>query len=624
MVGEDNLPMEEGRRESATVPVGDQQANPTPGKPSHDGEGLEGKHHEKTGTPSQQKRSTSEIIKELNSSYEDVQTSMSLLTPQFMRGDKQALDTKKAELATVMAVYKREYSELDISGMAAENKELLGQQRDQMFSFEKRFNQFFDEAKALQQLGGESSGKTSHGGQENVSGGSSPPDPKLLENQTKHAKEVQELKKEIDQLRADDAEKTDQIIGKYDKKVDQLRADYEGLIQKADRRISQLEGRLDNYQQSEISYDEVDHDEAEIQNGDPRKEQTIANLKLDTVQLPYFDGKLEEWPNFRDMFEYLVDKSGKLSKVVKFHQLIGHLKASALECIKGYKVTGSNYEAAWADLKKRYDRTDELIEDYIRRFLEVPAIRHKATHVNLRAIIDVTNQMLRALPAMKTKVDQWDPFLNFIVKTKLDEETRSEWKQKLSKDQKKAITDLLDFMEIKATDIQPGQAEKLSQMLSCDIKRKPNNRVFQITEKRGEAGKSECSVCQGAHNLKDCFKFRRMDARTRTSALQKRNLCFRCFQQHKSKECKLGNCPHCEKPHHSLLCYKKEAEKRSANQNQEKMEHKNAYERGYQSQQNQPSTSGNYKQQGARQDNYKETKEDWARNDWNQSKNSNN
>lgn len=42
----------------------------------------------------------------------------------------------------------------------------------------------------------------------------------------------------------------------------------------------------------------------------------------------------------------------------------------------------------------------------------------------IQVIIDGTKQMTRALPSMEVKVDQWDPFVTFIMLSKLDEETQ--------------------------------------------------------------------------------------------------------------------------------------------------------------------------------------------------------
>lgn len=325
-----------------------------------------------------------------------------------------------------------------------------------------------------------------------------------------------------------------------------------------------------NKQPSEISYDEVDIQEGEMQadqEGEVQEEQASMNLKLDAIQLSFFNGTLEDWEPFRDMFEYLVDKSRKMNKVMKFHQLRSHLKGNALDCIRGYQITASNYDAAWADLKRRYDRVDELADEYLRKFLETSAVKQKVTHYSIRAIIDTTNQLLRALPGIKIKVDNWDPFLIFIIKTKLDEETRSEWKQKQVKEKLTKVTDLLDFLENRAIELQPSQSEKLSQMLSCDIKKKPKRQVFQVTDTtpvttvKNHKPKSGCPVCEGAHKIFACPKFKNGNAKTRSDLIRKSNLCFKCLWDHPTRSCNKENCRHCEKPHHPSLCYQKENEK---------------------------------------------------------------
>lgn len=155
-----------------------------------------------------------------------------------------------------------------------------------------------------------------------------------------------------------------------------------------------------------------------------------TSLKIDSVSVPFFDGTLEEWEPFKEMFDTLVGSNTRLSKVMKFYELRSHLQGAALETIKGYQLIGSNYDNAWADLRKRYDHSEEIVDEYLLKFLKVPAIQHKANFSLLRAIIDVTNQMLRALPGFGLHVEHWDPFVNLVLKTKLDETTRGEWKQK--------------------------------------------------------------------------------------------------------------------------------------------------------------------------------------------------
>lgn len=188
-------------------------------------------------------------------------------------------------------------------------------------------------------------------------------------------------------------------------------------------------------------------------------ERAIVTLKLDSMELPTFNGDLTTWEAFRDIFEYLVHKSTKLSNVVKFHQLCTHLSGMALDTIRGYTLMGANYEIAWADLKKRFDREDEIQDEYLMRFVTVPAITHRATCQALRQIVDTTNQMLRAMATFNVPTSTWDPFLTLIVESKLDEKTRMDWKHEKGPNSKPNITTMLGWLEERASELQMSTSD---------------------------------------------------------------------------------------------------------------------------------------------------------------------
>lgn len=324
-----------------------------------------------------------------------------------------------------------------------------------------------------------------------------------------------------------------------------------------------LGNNLDNNDEEQIlgvSMNPNNDEELEQILGAPRttSSNSVVQLKLDTVSLPYFNGDLTEWSSFRDFYEYLVHKNKNLSDTLKFHQLRTHLRGTAFETIKGYQLIGSNYSAAWEDLKKRYDRKDDLIQEYIRRFLEVPAIFRRPTFNGLRAIVDGTNQMLRALPSLNVEVDNWDPFVNLIIITKLDEETRQEWKQKVGRNTSSTVRQLLDFLETRAVELQPTQGDRLSQLLKNDAIRRQPKKIFQITGKKKENSKLECPVCGGPHRIWNCEKIRSECAKVRTEMIRDLKMCFKCLAKHQFGDCNATDCPYCKGPHNILLCYKKE------------------------------------------------------------------
>lgn len=292
---------------------------------------------------------------------------------------------------------------------------------------------------------------------------------------------------------------------------------------------------------------------------------SVIPLRLETVQLPTFNGDLTEWIGFKDIFTSFVHENPQMNDTLKFHQLRSKLRGAALDTIRGYQMNGTNYAAAWEDLKKRYDRTDNLIQEYIRKFLEVPAIMQKANLPRLRAIVDATNQMVRALPSLGADVQRWDPFITLIVTTKLDEETRAEWKQHVGRRTNTTTDELVEFIETKAMDLQPSEGDKLSQMLKGQInQRYPKRNIFAINERRQERPRQprRCIICQGDHFPWQCKKLKGECARVRTKMIREIGACFKCLLKHEIGECTKAECPYCGGEHNTLLCFKREKDQK--------------------------------------------------------------
>lgn len=307
--------------------------------------------------------------------------------------------------------------------------------------------------------------------------------------------------------------------------------------------------------------------------------QVKANIqfKLDRVELPMFDGDLTEWNSFKEIFTVLIHDNDQISKLLKLHQLKSHLRGAALETIRGYQLTGSNYTPAWTDLNQRYNKTDDIIHEYIRKFIETPVLQHHAPAQRIQAIINGTNQMMRALPGVGIEVGNWDPFISFVILSKLDEATRRDWHKSVGHQTNVPVKKLVEFLELKAREVQPTQAEHMYQMLQG---KKPfskhatgsassNSKIFQVNNQSGSSknvnstGNSafqvKCPFCKGAHRLFHCEKFRKLRAKDRLEEVKKLKLCFKCFGEHMLRDCPSRDCPVCNGKHNSLLCFQKEA-----------------------------------------------------------------
>lgn len=303
----------------------------------------------------------------------------------------------------------------------------------------------------------------------------------------------------------------------------------------------------------------------------------IIEFKLDKINLPIFSGDLTEWSSWKEMFLILVHDNEQLTDLLKLHQLRSHLKGAALDTIRGYQLAENNYIPAWENLKTRYERKNNIIHEYIKKFIEVPILNTHSPYQRIQAVINGTNQMLRALPGLGVNVVHWDPFILFVLLSKLDEDTRREWKNKIGKREEVSVEEFLEFLEVKAIEGQPSMTEHMYNMLSgrvissrapADSSKRNQRRIFQINspstsnpvsneKKKTSTRKCPLPKCDGPHNLFFCPKFKKMKPMERKKEVENLRLCFKCFQPHFMKDCASRNCPRCNGLHNSLLCFPK-------------------------------------------------------------------
>ena len=89
-----------------------------------------------------------------------------------------------------------------------------------------------------------------------------------------------------------------------------------------------------------------------------------ANSKLDKIKLKIFHGNKEEWQSFWETFLALVHNTS-LPVIHKFTYLRNSLRGEAYKAIKGYELVSANYEHAIRHLKKRFGRSDHIIQSHI-------------------------------------------------------------------------------------------------------------------------------------------------------------------------------------------------------------------------------------------------------------------
>ena len=92
-------------------------------------------------------------------------------------------------------------------------------------------------------------------------------------------------------------------------------------------------------------------------------------VKLPSLELPKFSGKILDWASFYDAFQAAVGSNPRLSDVQKLTHLRGCLPGRALRCIEGYAVTNENYEKAIQDLNNRFGRKRLVVGELVKSII---------------------------------------------------------------------------------------------------------------------------------------------------------------------------------------------------------------------------------------------------------------
>lgn len=353
--------------------------------------------------------------------------------------------------------------------------------------------------------------------------------------------------------------------------------DANALMKKLDDQIAKIDEKLNKPQPAPPVRIQRRAEVSEAPASEAPASGVAVEFKFDKIELATFAGNLTEWNSWKEVFLVLVHNSTTIPAIMKFHQLRSHLRGPALETISGYQLTASNYLPAWEDLKNRFDRKDNIIHHYIKKFIEVPILSSHSPYQKIFTIVNGTRQMLRALPGLDVNVTHWDPFILFILLSKLDDETRRAWKNQIGRKENSTVTELLEFLETKAIESQPSMSEHMYDMLvgrkipsstPRDQMKKNQTKIFQVNtastskpvkgeRKRISPYKCPLPKCNGPHNLYFCPIFKKLTPINRKKEIENLHLCFKCFQPHFMRDCSAKNCPRCNGLHNSLLCFPK-------------------------------------------------------------------
>ena len=90
-----------------------------------------------------------------------------------------------------------------------------------------------------------------------------------------------------------------------------------------------------------------------------------VNVPLPKLTIPKFGGQIDQWPEFKNLFDSLVHQNSNLSDVEKFQYLRSLLVSDASALVCNYPLSSELYKTAYEVLQDRYNNKRRLAQHYI-------------------------------------------------------------------------------------------------------------------------------------------------------------------------------------------------------------------------------------------------------------------
>ncbi|XP_076384364.1 uncharacterized protein LOC143262699 [Megalopta genalis] len=140
-------------------------------------------------------------------------------------------------------------------------------------------------------------------------------------------------------------------------------------------------------------------------------------VKLPEMRLPTFDGTIENWSSFYDLFSSTIDRNENLTSVQKLQYLRSTLTGKAAACIKSLTTTDVNYPAAIEILKEKFDCPRKTLLRHCDAIREIPKLA-KDTRSNRRFTRHLESTSTRTKQSRGTRSNlEHTSYINNPIKT---------------------------------------------------------------------------------------------------------------------------------------------------------------------------------------------------------------
>ena len=282
--------------------------------------------------------------------------------------------------------------------------------------------------------------------------------------------------------------------------------------------------------------------------------------KLPKLTLPSFSAEYTQWVSFWDQFTTLVDSKRDMTNVEKLSYLKLALKGDAAQIVSSLLVTDANYDTAKRKLEERYNNKRSIVKAHLASIHALPAIK-KESSVELRKLLESTNEHVQALEALRLPVDHWDAILVYWLLEKLDSESRKQVELTHTG------TDVLTFKELTTfMDRRSRALESSGDHPEVSTAKTTPKKVHQEAYSSTVDHSTSCQMkeCNGSYSISQCDRYKQLGTRERKTVVRKLKLCMNCLGRHFVADCPSKLCCRtCNGRHHTSLQFDRPVEQQS-------------------------------------------------------------
>ena len=276
-----------------------------------------------------------------------------------------------------------------------------------------------------------------------------------------------------------------------------------------------------------------------------------SHVRLPDVKLPVFNGNMDSWLNFHDLFLSLVHSSADLSNIQKFYYLRSSLVGDALKLIQTIPISANNYVVAWNLLENHYQNPARPKQTYVDALFEFSTLKRESA-TDLHSLVEKFEANVKVLRQLGEQTECWAILLIRMLSSHLDPTTRRNWEEYASTQNNISFNNLTAFIQRRVTVLQTLQSRATETPAVSSVKKPPSNRPV-ASHGAGQFNPRKCILCSNNHPLYLCSTFARMSTDEKEKEVRRHQLCRNCLRKgYFVKECQSSSsCRKCRGNHHT-------------------------------------------------------------------------